>query len=190
MIEAGLSDVLLPSDLTVLGSRTETQVSRRRGKEGIGLAESGVAIARPKIEFWFLGELGFKRVSFDVSASLEEVGVFEDRQTFIAALPEMSGGAVDAAVVPGIGQLKPLQCGDKSLRIFSVKEQMDVVRHEAVMVTAQGRSFRKEFVKETPVGFIIGRLMEYGLPIVAAGQDMINGLRSERACGSRHFSGS
>ena len=118
MIEAGLSDVLLPSDLTVLGSRTETQVSRRRGKEGIGLAESGVAMAGPKIEFWFLGELGFKRVSFDVSAGLKEVGLFEEWQTFIAALPEMAGGAIGAPVVPGIGQLKSLERRDQGFWYF------------------------------------------------------------------------
>jgi len=178
---------LLPSCLAVLWGGGEAEVSRGGGEERIGLPKGRVAITGPRIEFRFLDQLGFEGIAFDVSAGLKQIGILHDRKTLVAALPEMAGSAVGAPVVPSVCQLKPLQGGNEGLRVLRVKEQMDVVGHEAIVVTAQGRGFREKFVEEASVDFIVRRLVEYRLPIIAACKDMIGSLWGECACGPRHL---
>ena len=55
---------------------------------------------------------------------------------------------------------------------------MDVVGHKAIVVAAQGGRFVEEFEQETSVGFVVGRLMEDGLPVIATGEDVVGGLWS------------
>ena len=64
---------------------------------------------------------------------------------------------------------------------------MNVVGHEAIMVTAQGRGFCKKLEKDPAVGFIIGRFMEYHLAVVSPRKDVVGGLRGESSSGSRHL---
>ncbi len=185
-VKPGLRDVLLPSCLAVLGVGSEIQISRGMGEERIGLSKGGVAITGPGIEFWFLGQFGFQGISFDVSAGLQEIGVVYDGQAFVAALPEVSGGSVNTSVVPGIGQLKPLKRGDQGLSVFGVEQQMDVVGHQAVVVTAQGRGFGEEFMKQPSIGFVIRRFMKNGLAVISPGQDVVGGLRCQCSSGAWH----
>ena len=63
-----------------------------------------------------------------------------------------------------------------------------MIRHEAVVVTAEGRGFHQQLMQEPAVGFVIGRFVEYRLAVVPPRKDVIGGLRSERSGGSRHLS--
>ncbi len=85
------------------------------------MAESGVAVAGPKVRFRFFRKLCFEGVSFDVPAGLEEVRVVEDRETFVTALPEVTRNSVDPAVVPGVRELKALKGGYHRLSLLGVE---------------------------------------------------------------------
>ena len=111
------------------------------------MAESGVTVAGPGIEIRFLSQFSFERISLDVSTGLQEIGILHDWQTLVTALPEMTRSSIDLAMVPGIGELESLQRGDQRLGVFGIEEEMDMVGHQAIVVTAQGRGFREELVK-------------------------------------------
>jgi hypothetical protein len=61
--------------------------------------------------------------------------------------------------------------------MFGVEEKMDVVGHEAIVITAEGGGFGEELMKESAVRLIVWRSMEDGLAVISSCQDVVGGLR-------------
>ena len=129
-------------------------------------------------------EFGSDRIEMNVAHQLQKVFIPLTDNRLVTPLKEVADFAVGEVKVLGVGLLKPLhEFGER--RSGALKEQMNVIRHEAVGVQA-------DFVllavppKTLQVGIVVPPSAEGFLAVVAAHDDVVEQAGGKQARATGH----
>ena len=165
-------DELSVTGLTLRGCLPEARIERVRRDEGVVVSFGVDAVTRPRVSGRRRDHVGPHRVQLHIGTTLEQIVVFRDQETLEAILPEVAGMTAPLFVREGIAEVDPLHGLAKFFGCCGLYYQMNVVRHQAIVVECDlvlGKVRRDEL----PVTLEISRIMEDGRPVVTPGEDVV-----------------